>query len=122
MRKSSVCTLADLNPGFGGPWDMLWIFLGYGTFIMLQKKYRTRAIITRSRFETALDYKPRIFKVRKVSLDYKQLCNINRGLYNYQKLENFNSNCCKLLQKFSFSIDLQHLFFFIQNKKVELLC
>ena len=29
--------------------------------------YRTRAIITRSRFETALDYKPRIFKVRKVS-------------------------------------------------------
>ena len=30
--------------------------------------YRTRAIITRSRFETALDYKPRIFKVRKVSL------------------------------------------------------
>ena len=42
--------------------------------------YRTRAIITRSRFETALDYKPRIFKVRKVSLYYKPLCNINRGL------------------------------------------
>merc|ERR1711894_301935 len=47
-------------------------------------KYRTRAIITRSRFETALDYKPRIFKVRKVSLNYKPLCSINRGLYNYQ--------------------------------------
>ena len=30
--------------------------------------YRTRAIITRSRFETALDYKPRIFKVRKLSM------------------------------------------------------
>ena len=30
--------------------------------------YRTCAIITRSRFETTLDYKPRIFKVRKVSL------------------------------------------------------
>ena len=43
-------------------------------------KYRTRAIITRSRFETALDYKPRIFKVRKVSLHYKPRCNINRGL------------------------------------------
>ena len=42
--------------------------------------YRTRAIITRSRFETALDYKQRIFKVRKVSLHYKPLCNINRGL------------------------------------------
>ena len=41
--------------------------------------YRTRAIITRSRFETALDYKPRIFKVRKVSLYYKPLCNVNRG-------------------------------------------
>ena len=54
--------------------------------------YRTRAIITRSRFETALDYKPRIFKVRKVSLYYKPLCNINRGLYNYQKLKNSNSN------------------------------
>ena len=48
--------------------------------------YRTRAIITRSRFETALDYKPRIFEVRKVSLYYKPLCSINRGLYNYQKI------------------------------------
>ena len=47
--------------------------------------YRTRAIITRSRFETALDYKPRIFKVRKVSMNYKPLCNINRGLYIYKK-------------------------------------
>ena len=45
-----------------------------------QAIYRTRAIITRSRFETALDYKPRIFKVRKVSLHYKPLCIINRGL------------------------------------------
>ena len=53
--------------------------------------YRTRAIITRSRFETALDYKPRIFKVKKVSLYYKPLCNINRGLYNYQKLKYSNS-------------------------------
>ena len=46
-----------------------------------QNIYRTRAIITRSRFETALDYKPRIFKVKKVSMYYKPLCNINRGLY-----------------------------------------
>ena len=43
-------------------------------------RYRTRAIITRSRFETALEYKPRIFKVKKVSLYYKPLCIINRGL------------------------------------------
>ena len=35
---------------------------------VIHSKYRTRAIITRSRFETALDYKPRIFKFRKVSL------------------------------------------------------
>ena len=35
---------------------------------LAQVIYRTRAIITRSRFETALDYKPRIFKVRKVSM------------------------------------------------------
>ena len=60
--------------------------------------YRTRAIITRSWFETALDYKPRVFKVRKVPMHYKPLCNINRGLYNYQKLKNSNSNiCCKSL-------------------------
>ena len=38
LRKSSVCTLTDLNPGFGGLWNMLWIFFGYGTFIMLQKE------------------------------------------------------------------------------------
>jgi hypothetical protein len=38
LRKSSVFTLTDLNPGFDGPWDILWIFLGYGTFILLQKK------------------------------------------------------------------------------------
>ena len=28
----------DLNPGFGGPWNKLWIFFVYGTFIMPQKK------------------------------------------------------------------------------------
>ena len=38
LRKSSVCTLTDLNPVFGKPWDMLWLFFGFGTFIMLQKK------------------------------------------------------------------------------------
>ena len=27
LRKVSVCTLTDLNPGFDGPWDILWIFL-----------------------------------------------------------------------------------------------
>ena len=77
--------------------------------------HHTRAIITRSRFETALDYKPRIFKVRKVSLNYKPLCSTNRGLYNYQKLKNSNSNCCH--KSFSFSINLQHLFYFLHNIK-----
>ena len=33
MRKVSVCTLTDLNPGFGGSWNKLWIF-----FVMPQKK------------------------------------------------------------------------------------
>ena len=37
-------------------------------FHTLYVKYRTRAIIARSRFETALDYKPRIFRLRKVSM------------------------------------------------------
>ena len=54
--------------------------------------YRTRTIITRSRFETALDYKPRIFKVKKVSMYHKPLCNINRGLYCCRILKNSNSN------------------------------
>ena len=26
MRKVSICTLNDLNPGFGRPWNKLWIF------------------------------------------------------------------------------------------------
>ena len=32
------CTFTDLNPGFGGPWNKLWIFLVNGTFIVPQKK------------------------------------------------------------------------------------
>ena len=32
LRKSQLSTLTNLNPGFGGPWDIL------GIFIMLQKK------------------------------------------------------------------------------------
>ena len=38
LRTSSFCTFADLNHGFGRPWDILWIFLLNATFIMLQKK------------------------------------------------------------------------------------
>ena len=30
--------LTDLNPEFGGPWGMLWVFFVNGTFIMPQKK------------------------------------------------------------------------------------
>ena len=62
----------------------------YGPTLTGKKIYRTRAIITRSRFETALDYKPRIFKVRKVSLYYKPLCNINRGLSHIFSFFNLN--------------------------------
>ena len=32
------CTFTDLNPGFGGPWNKLWIFFVNGTLIMPQKK------------------------------------------------------------------------------------
>ena len=60
---------------------MLYSFNWVWKFLTLSE-YRTRAIITRSWCETALDYKPRICKVRKVSLYYKPLCNINRGLYS----------------------------------------
>ena len=38
LKKVSVCTLTDLNPGFDGPWKKLWIFFVNGTFIMPQKK------------------------------------------------------------------------------------
>ena len=38
MKKVSVCTLTDLNPGFDRPWKKLWIFFVNGTFIMPQKK------------------------------------------------------------------------------------
>ena len=38
MRKVSVCTLTDLNPGFDRPWKKLWIFFVNGTFIISQKK------------------------------------------------------------------------------------
>ena len=38
LRKVLVCTLTDLNPGFVVPWNKLWIFFVYGTFIMPQKK------------------------------------------------------------------------------------
>ena len=37
FRKSPFCTFSCINPGFGGPWDMLWIFFLIGIFIMLQK-------------------------------------------------------------------------------------
>ena len=37
FRKSPFCTFPCINPGFGGPWEMLWIFFLIGIFIMLQK-------------------------------------------------------------------------------------
>ena len=44
---------------------MIFSEMNFHNVYNFETKYRTRAIITRSRFETALDYKP--------------LCNINRG-------------------------------------------
>ena len=37
FRKSPFCTFSCINPGFGQPWDMLWIFFLIVIFIMLQK-------------------------------------------------------------------------------------
>ena len=37
FRKSPFCTFSYINPGFGGPWDKLWIFFLIAIFIMLQK-------------------------------------------------------------------------------------
>ena len=37
FRRSLLCTFSCINPGFGGPWGMLWIFFLIGIFIMLQK-------------------------------------------------------------------------------------
>ena len=62
------------------PIRFIWGYVTKSILVNVVMKYRTRAIIARSRFETALDYKPRIFKVRKVSLYYKRPCNINHGL------------------------------------------
>ena len=39
LKKVPICTLTDLNTGFGGPWNKLQIILVNGTFIMPQKKY-----------------------------------------------------------------------------------
>ena len=36
FRKSTFCTLMDINSGFGGHWVMPWIFLLNGTFTMLE--------------------------------------------------------------------------------------
>ena len=37
FRKSPFCTFSWVNPGFGGPWDKLWIFFLIPIFIMHQK-------------------------------------------------------------------------------------
>ena len=47
----------------------------------IEGKYRTRAIIARSRSETALEYKPRILGLTNEEfpfLVHKVVCNINR--------------------------------------------
>ena len=37
FRKSPFCAFYCINPGFGGPWGMLWIFFLNAIFIMHQK-------------------------------------------------------------------------------------
>ena len=37
LRKSTFCTFSCINPGFGEPWGMLWIFFLIAIFITLQK-------------------------------------------------------------------------------------
>ena len=44
LRKTQFSTLTDLNPGFGGSWDMLGIFFVKVIFITLQKKSFCRNI------------------------------------------------------------------------------
>jgi hypothetical protein len=36
FRKSTFCTVMDVNYGFWGHWVMSWIFLLNGTFTMLE--------------------------------------------------------------------------------------
>ena len=38
FRKSPFCTFSCVNPGFGGPLNMLWNLFLIAIFIMLQKK------------------------------------------------------------------------------------
>ena len=37
FQKISFCIFFCINPGFGGPWDKLWIFFLIAIFILLQK-------------------------------------------------------------------------------------
>ena len=37
FRKSPFCTFSSINPGYGGPWDILWIIFLIAIFILLQK-------------------------------------------------------------------------------------
>ena len=37
FRKSPFCTFFCINPGFGGPWDKLWIFFLIAIFMLLHK-------------------------------------------------------------------------------------
>ena len=57
FRKSPFCTFSCINPGFGGPWGMLWIFFVNGILIMSQKntfgqkkKIKFHALVQKCRF------------------------------------------------------------------------
>ena len=49
--------------------------------------YRTRAIITRSWFETALNYKPWILKLRKVSCNTYNVLDEKKESWNITRTE-----------------------------------
>ena len=43
FRKSPFCTFSCINPGFGGPWGMLWIFFSYW-HEFVQKYYKSNLL------------------------------------------------------------------------------
>ena len=57
LRKSQFSTLTNLNPGFGGHWDMLGIFLVNITLTTLRKKsfiQKKKNLNSRHRFKRAI--------------------------------------------------------------------
>ena len=55
LRKVSVCTLTDLNPGFDGPWEDMntfckWHFYNASKEVFWQKKFEFHARVQKCHF------------------------------------------------------------------------